>query len=90
LLRNYARRYGKYPYLVKAQGHEVQGWVLGNLSNEDFYGLDNYEVVTPRFLEGAMRRLYARELVAVMINDGRTVECWVYLPNLPDWPAGWT
>jgi hypothetical protein len=89
LLKNYARRYGKYPYLVEAQGHEVCGWVLSDLSIEDFDVLDNYEIVTPRFFAGAMRRLYARELVTVMTNDGRILQCWVYLANLHDWPAGW-
>jgi gamma-glutamylcyclotransferase (GGCT)/AIG2-like uncharacterized protein YtfP len=89
LLRNYMRHDGKYPYLVKAQGHEVGGWVLGDLSDEDFSKLDDYEIVTPQFLQGAMRRLYARELVEVMTSDGHAVPCWVYVANLPDWPAGW-
>jgi gamma-glutamylcyclotransferase (GGCT)/AIG2-like uncharacterized protein YtfP len=89
LLKNYARREGKYPYLVKAQGHEVHGWVLADLSKEDFRKLDEYEVVTPRLFQGAMRRLYARELVDVTTNDGRAMPCWVYLPSLPDWPASW-
>jgi gamma-glutamylcyclotransferase (GGCT)/AIG2-like uncharacterized protein YtfP len=89
LLKNYDRREGKYLYLVKAQGHEVHGWVLGDLSKEDFRKLDGYEVVTPTLIQGAMRRLYARELLEVETNDGRVMPCWVYLPNLPDWPARW-
>jgi len=88
-LKNYARRDGKYPYLVATEGEEASGWILCDLGKDDFQKLDDYEAATPRWFEGAMRRLYRREPVAVVTSDGRSVRCWVYLPNLADWPVGW-
>jgi gamma-glutamylcyclotransferase (GGCT)/AIG2-like uncharacterized protein YtfP len=88
-LENYARRDGKYPYLVRAEGKQVRGLILRGLGQEDFARLDGYEVVTARWFAGATRRLYLRELVDVVAGDGRSVRCWVYTPNLADWPAGW-
>ena len=88
-LQNYERRVGRYAYLVEAQGQEVQGRVLGPLGAADFETLDEYEVVIPKPIEGKMRRLYTRALAEARLADGRSLRCWVYVPNLPDWPALW-
>jgi gamma-glutamylcyclotransferase (GGCT)/AIG2-like uncharacterized protein YtfP len=88
-LENHKKCCGKYPYLVKAEGHQVHGWIVRDLTERDFARLDDYEVVTPQFSEGAMRRLYRRQLVQVMTVDGRSAQCWIYMANSTDWPPAW-
>jgi gamma-glutamylcyclotransferase (GGCT)/AIG2-like uncharacterized protein YtfP len=88
-LKGYERQQGKWPYVTEKEGHEVQGSVLLRLSPEDFVRLDEYEVVFPVLIERTTRRLYTRELVDVLSPHGCPIRCWVYLPNLSDWPYGW-
>jgi gamma-glutamylcyclotransferase (GGCT)/AIG2-like uncharacterized protein YtfP len=89
LLQNYERRNGRYPYLLPAEGREVRGWILLNIEEADLARLDDYEVAIPKSCAGSVRRLYRRELVDVMTVGGRRVRCWVYMPNLADWPRRW-
>jgi len=47
VLMAYPRREGKYPYLVRASGRAVRGWVLRKIRRAEFECLDRYEVTTP-------------------------------------------
>ena len=89
VLMGYRRHEGKYPYLVRASGRALRGWVLRKLGRAEFECLDHYEVTTPQRHHGAMSRLYCRELVKVVMTGGVSVHCWVYMPFLDDWPASW-
>jgi gamma-glutamylcyclotransferase (GGCT)/AIG2-like uncharacterized protein YtfP len=89
ILKGYQRREGRYPYVVPVAGHSVPGRIMCQLGKEDFAKLDDYEVVNPVWCEGAMRRLYRRELTDALTRAGVAVRCWVFMPNLRDWPASW-
>ena len=73
-LDGFERRYGKYPYLVRADGAATLGMIMLGLTDEDWRRLDAYEDVP---------RLYTREEIEAVIADG-PIRCWVYLPT-PDW-----
>jgi gamma-glutamylcyclotransferase (GGCT)/AIG2-like uncharacterized protein YtfP len=70
-LAGYARRRARYFYAVKRDGAETEGVLLLDLSDRDFKILDEYEEVP---------HLYTRERVAVVDREGRSRECWIYLP----------
>jgi gamma-glutamylcyclotransferase (GGCT)/AIG2-like uncharacterized protein YtfP len=89
VLNDYRRREGKYPYLMRASGRAVRGWILRKIGTAELERLDRYEVTTAQWHDGAMRRLYSRELADVVTMDGVSIRCWVYMPNLVDWPASW-
>jgi gamma-glutamylcyclotransferase (GGCT)/AIG2-like uncharacterized protein YtfP len=89
ILKAYRRHQGRYPYIVQAAGHTVTGSIICDLREDDFTKLDECEAVRPVFCEGAMRRLYGRELTSTLTREGISVRCWVYVPNLRDWPADW-
>lgn len=85
-LPGYDRREGRWPYLMRA---DIAGCLLRGLTAEDLAKLDAYEGVQPEDREGAVRRLYTRELTSVLVEDDRLVPCWIYLPNLADWKPEW-
>ena len=85
-LPGYQRHNGRWPYLVCTN---IQGFLLRGLTAEDMAKLDSYESVEPHLQDGAVRRLYTRERIAVLGPDDQPVTCWVYLPNLADWKPEW-
>jgi gamma-glutamylcyclotransferase (GGCT)/AIG2-like uncharacterized protein YtfP len=89
VLKDYRRREGKYPYLVRAFGRMARGRILRKIRRAEFERLDHYEVTTAQRHNGAMRRLYSRELANVVTMEGVSIRCWIYMPNLADWPASW-
>lgn len=88
-LAGYARREGRYPYLEADPVATTAGLLVLRLSRSELARLDDYEAVAPGWIEGAMRRLYARVRVEAACADGRTARCWVYLANLAEWPPNW-
>lgn len=88
-LSGFQLRRGRWPYVVPGTGGKVEGVLLLDLGADDFRRLDDYEVTHPRLLAGAMRRLYRRDATEVRATDGRTIRCWIYLPNLADWRRDW-
>ena len=70
-LPDYERRRGKYFYVVKRVGREVEGLLIFGLDRSDFETLDRYEEVP---------LLYTRERVEVIAGDGERLRCWLYVP----------
>ncbi|HTY56998.1 MAG TPA: gamma-glutamylcyclotransferase family protein [Bradyrhizobium sp.] len=71
-LPNYERRRGRYYYVVKLDGAQTPGQILEGLSADDFTILDRYEDAP---------RLYVREKVDVISEQGTNVNCWIYVPS---------
>jgi gamma-glutamylcyclotransferase (GGCT)/AIG2-like uncharacterized protein YtfP len=71
-LDGFERRRGRYFHIVARAGAQAAGLLLSGLEARDFARLDRYEDVP---------RLYTRERVEVIDNDGSAVRCWVYMPT---------
>ena len=89
MLAGYRRRDGRYPYLAADPTAHTAGPLVLNLTVPELARLDDYEGVAPTLIEGAWRRLYTRASAEVTCRDGRKVCCWLYLPNLDEWPSAW-
>ena len=72
---------GLYPAAVPSTEHRVWGEVY-QVSDAAtvLAALDEIEGYTPADLD---RSLYLRHLTPVTLNEGRTVEAWVYFYNAP-------
>ncbi len=70
-LPDYERRRGRYHYVVKQTGREVEGLLMLGLDASDFEILDRYEEVP---------LLYTRDRVEVIAGDGERLRCWLYVP----------
>ncbi len=70
-LPDYERRRGRYLYVVKRVGREVEGLLIFGLDRSDFETLDRHEEVP---------LLYTRERVEVIAGDGGRLRCWLYVP----------
>jgi gamma-glutamylcyclotransferase (GGCT)/AIG2-like uncharacterized protein YtfP len=64
----------RYHFVILRAGAATDGAILEGLGPRDFAILDAYEDVP---------RLYTRERIKVLGADGRSIECWIYLPT--DW-----
>jgi gamma-glutamylcyclotransferase (GGCT)/AIG2-like uncharacterized protein YtfP len=71
-LPDYERRRGRYHYVVKRAGREVEGRLILGLDRSDFERLDRYEEVP---------FLYTRERVEAIAGDGERLRCWLYVPT---------
>jgi gamma-glutamylcyclotransferase (GGCT)/AIG2-like uncharacterized protein YtfP len=71
-LHDYELGRARYFYIRKQPGISTTGFILLNLTPQDFQVLDCYEEVP---------RLYTREKVDVFDKSGNRVRCWVYLPT---------
>ena len=70
-LPDHERRRGKYFYVVKRAGREVEGLLIFGLDRSDFETLDRYEEVPLR---------YTRERVEVIAGGGERLRAWLYVP----------
>ncbi len=71
-LHGYERGRTRHFYIVRREGAVTEGLILFGLTADDFAMLDEYEEVPT---------LYTRERVEVIDAEGRTIECWTYLPT---------
>jgi gamma-glutamylcyclotransferase (GGCT)/AIG2-like uncharacterized protein YtfP len=71
-LEGFERRHGRYFYVVPHAGAQTPGLLLCGLEPRDFTRLDRYE---------DMPRLYTRERIEVIGEDGGALRCWIYLPT---------
>jgi gamma-glutamylcyclotransferase (GGCT)/AIG2-like uncharacterized protein YtfP len=94
-LDGYELRRGQWPYVVEKPGASVPGQIILGLTARDFDKLDHYENdyedEFPQLRDGRKRCLYLRRLKPIQIfgKSGKSEQCWVYLPNLPDWLPEW-
>ena len=75
-LFGYIRGNKRYYFVAKKADSVTEGAILEGLSARDLAILDDYEEVP---------KLYTRERIEVVATDGRTIECWIYLPT--SWAA---
>ena len=71
-LSGYERGQKRYYFVAKQPGAITDGAILEGLQSRDFEVLDAYEDVPT---------LYTRERIEVLTLDGRSLECWIYLPT---------
>ncbi|HKV53569.1 MAG TPA: gamma-glutamylcyclotransferase family protein [Candidatus Binataceae bacterium] len=71
-LHDYERGRLRYFFIRRRPGIDTPGLLLLNLKPEDFVALDRYE---------ELPRLYSREKIEVLGDDGNPIRCWAYIPT---------
>ncbi len=72
MLRGYARLHARHYFVVPREGAETPGEIVSGLSEREMRILDDYEDVP---------RLYTRDRIEVVDQDGTTLSCWIYMPT---------